>query len=88
MALEDAWVLADRLDRMDEAEALASYRAARRGRVAKVVSASQSNARNYHLRAPVAGAAHLALRLGHVLNPTAALKRFDWLYGYDATANH
>lgn len=86
MALEDAWVLADRLDRLDDARALGSYRSARRGRVARVVKTSQANARNYHLRAPVAEAAHLALKIGHALNPKAALRQFDWLYGHDVTA--
>lgn len=88
LALEDAWVLAAALARHDSAEAgLAAYQAARAPRAARVVAAATRNARNYHLRAaPVRAAAHLGLRLAGALAPGALLGRFDWLYGYDATA--
>ncbi len=86
MALEDAWILADRLERLPQAEALAAYQAARRDRVARIVAAAEANARNYHLRAPVVRRlAHAALRLGGAIAPGAALRRFDWIYRYDAT---
>jgi salicylate hydroxylase len=86
LALEDAWVLADRLDRLPQAEALAAYQDARRARVARVIAAANANARNYHLSHPIVrSAAHAVLRLGGALAPAAALRRFDWIYGYDAT---
>lgn len=86
MALEDAWVLADRLDRLPRAEALADYQAARRDRVERVIAAANANARNYHLSSPILRtAAHAALRIGAALAPAAALRRFDWIYGHDVT---
>ena len=86
MALEDAWVLADRLDRMPVPAALDAYQKARRDRVARVIAAANANARNYHLANPLLrAAAHAALRLGGAVAPGAALRRFDWIYGYDAT---
>ncbi len=87
MALEDAWVLADCLAALPQPEALALYQARRRPRAGRAIAAANANARNYHLRNTVLrGAAHAALRLGGVLAPSAALRRFDWLYGYDVTA--
>ena len=88
LALEDAWVLAAKLGSHDTVAAgLAAYQAARAPRAARVIEAATRNARNYHLSAPpVRAAAHLALRLSGALAPGALLGRFDWLYGYDATA--
>ncbi len=89
MALEDAWVLSECLDRHeDRARALAAYQSRRRDRVVRVIDAASANARNYHLSSPlVRTAAHAALRLGGTLFPAHALRRFDWLYGYDVTAS-
>ncbi len=87
LALEDAWVLADCLDRLPQAEALAAYEAARRPRTTRVIDAASANARNYHLSNPIVrGVAHAALRLGSRLAPDQAIRRFDWLYGHDVTA--
>ncbi len=86
MALEDAWVLADCLGRLPVPEALAAYQSRRRDRVVRVIDAATANARNYHLSSPlVRTAAHSALRLGGALFPAQALRRFEWLYGYDVT---
>ncbi len=86
LALEDAWVLAACLDRAPGAAGMAAYQAARRARAIKVVNGATANARNYHLTGPRRVLAHNALRLAGRLAPGAALRRFDWLYGYDATA--
>ena len=86
MGLEDAWVLVAALDTLPEKEALARYEAVRKPRVTRIVDAASANARNYHLRGPVKTLAHMALRLGSRLAPEAGLRRFDWLYGYDPTA--
>lgn len=86
MGLEDAWVLADLMDRLDIGPALAAYQALRRPRCARIVKAADGNARAYHLSGPLRGVAHLGLRLGGKLFPNAALARFDWLYGHDVTA--
>ncbi len=86
MALEDAWVLAACLDELPQAEALAAYQARRRPRVARVIAAANANARNYHLRNPLARfAAHSALRLAGRLAPGRMLSQFDWIYRHDVT---
>lgn len=87
LALEDAWELAAHLARgTDTAAALAAWEARRRPRAEAVIAAANRNATAYHLRPPLSGLAHLALRLGSVVAPGAALKRFAWVHGYDATA--
>lgn len=87
MALEDAWVLAETLDRLGPTPAgLAAYQAARAPRCARIVQAANSNARAYHLGGVTRDLAHLALRLGGRLAPAAPLRRFDWLHGFDVTA--
>ena len=86
MALEDAYVLARELDRApDLPTGLAAYQAARRNRVQRVVEAANRNARNYHLRAPIAPLAHMALRLSQRFVPDAALRQFGWIYDHDVT---
>lgn len=87
MGLEDAWVLADCLDRYDRTDdALQRYQALRAPRAARIVEAANKNARAYHLSGPLREIAHLGLRIGGAVAPQMALKRFDWLYGYDVTA--
>lgn len=86
MGLEDAWVLAQALSgQTPQAEGLAAYAAARSPRTARIVEAANRNARAYHLAGPMRGIAHLGLRLGGMLAPSAALARFDWIYGHDVT---
>ena len=87
MALEDAWVLADALERSDSVESgLMAYQARRHARASKVIEAASQNARNYHLSpGPMRFAAHMALRLGSAVAPSLAMKKFDWIYGYDVT---
>jgi salicylate hydroxylase len=87
MALEDAHALARALSEHDtEAAALAGYEAGRVGRVRRIVDAATANARNYHLGGIERRAAHAALRVIDRVAPGVMLGRFDWLYGYDATA--
>jgi salicylate hydroxylase len=57
-------------------------RAARTGRI---IAAANANARNYHLSGAAKHIAHLALRGIGATAPNLMLRRFDWLYGYDAT---
>ena len=89
MALEDAWVLAQSLDRgADFAVALSDYQAQRRDRVVKVVGAASSNAWKYQLRfAPMRLAAHMALSLGGKMAPEKMVRQFDWIYRHDVTAD-
>jgi len=87
MALEDAWTLADSLQNSTEVETgLAAYQNRRHARATRVINAASKNARNYHLRLePLRFAAHTALRLTSHIAPDMALRKFDWLYGYDVT---
>ncbi len=81
MALEDAWVLAACLERDD----LDAYQRLRRDRVCRIVAAAEANARNYHLSGVKRHVGHGLLRMAGRLAPSAPVRRFDWLYGYDAT---
>lgn len=87
MALEDAWALADCLAGHDsDAAALAAFQAARAPRCARIVAEANANARNYHLSGMRRVVGHAALRMAGRLAPGMALRRFDWLYGFDVTA--
>ncbi len=86
MGLEDAWVLADALDRQEGfAAGLRAYQARRGPRVTRIVEAANGNARAYHLSGMTRSLAHIGLRLMGKMAPGAALSRFDWLYGHDVT---
>lgn len=86
MAIEDAWVLADCLDKMGLDDGPALYQARRRSRVEKVIEAANANARNYHYEHPlVRFAGHGALRLAGAVAPGRVAARFDWIYRYDVT---
>ncbi|TVP71945.1 MAG: FAD-binding protein [Rhodobacteraceae bacterium] len=87
LALEDAYVLARALDSAPDLPAgLATYQAMRRNRVIRVVEAANRNARNYHLRAPLAPLAHLVLQAASRVMPDAPLRQFGWIYDHDVTA--
>jgi salicylate hydroxylase len=86
MALEDAWVLAECLDRLGVERGLPAYQAARQNRCARIVQAANGNAKAYHLRDPMRGVAHAGLRLAGAVAPRLAMRKFDWLYGHDVTA--
>ncbi|WP_372840550.1 FAD-dependent oxidoreductase [Phaeovulum sp.] len=86
MALEDAWVLAERLSRHDTSgAAFASYKAARAARCTRIVEAANANARNYHFGGARRLVAHAGLRLLGKVAPGALLNRYDWVHGFDAT---
>jgi len=86
MALEDAWTLAAALAGHDgDAAGLAAWEAGRKPRCARIVEAANANARNYHLSGPKRAIGHGVLRLGGMVAPGLALRRFDWLYGVDVT---
>jgi salicylate hydroxylase len=87
MALEDAYALVRALERgASLADALAAWQNARRPRVLRVIDAANRNARNYHLRGPLAVAAHLALQAADRITPNAGLRQFRWIYDHDVTA--
>jgi len=84
MGLEDAWVLADSLEKSDDIPtALQQYEDRRKTRATRVQSAARKNAWGYHLRMPgLRGIAHMVLRK---TPPERLLAKFDWLYGEDVT---
>ena len=86
MALEDAWILGTCLEKFAPTEAFQQFHALRHQRCAKVVKASQANARNYHLGGFARVVAHFVLRTLGIFAPNMLRSRFDWLYDYDATA--
>jgi len=87
MAIEDAWVLAEEMDRHDDMQdACAAYKKRRLRRVCRIVKAAGRNARNFHLSSPpLRFAAHTALRLLGKYAPDRLQGRYDWLYGCDVT---
>ncbi|MEZ5779438.1 MAG: FAD-dependent monooxygenase [Paracoccaceae bacterium] len=87
MALEDAWVLAARLDAHKAEDALASYQSMRKDRARKIVEAANANARNYHLTGLRRDLSHFGLKALSRFAPGVLLGRFDWIYGHDVTAS-
>jgi len=87
LALEDAWVLGREVLRDNLQEGLDRYQEERRPRVSDAIAAANANARNYHLGGFRRRAAHSGLRAVGLVAPTAFLRRFDWLYRFDVTAD-
>jgi salicylate hydroxylase len=88
LAIEDAFVLARITDTQpDLSQALRSYQAARRPRVARAIAAANANARNYHLSGVQRRVAHLGLRTLGKIAPDAFLNRLGWLYNHDVTTS-
>ena len=86
MALEDAYVLADCLQRAETLEgALTRYQSRRRDRVSKVVDTASGNAWRYHLRPPVSWPAHMVMRAMSQWTPQKMVSQFDWIYRHDVT---
>lgn len=87
MALEDAWVLAEELDRApDQAQALAAFQSRRHDRVTRVVETANGNARKFHLKfPPLRFAAHLGMQAASLVMPGRMQRQFDWLYDHDVT---
>jgi salicylate hydroxylase len=87
LALEDAWVLAREVQRDDLREGLDRYQAERRPRVTDAIESANANARNYHLAGGKRRAAHAGLKAIGLMAPGAFLRRYDWLYKFDVTAD-
>ncbi len=80
MAIEDAWVLADQLQRHPQpAAAFAAYAQQRQPRCSQIQQSSRANARAFHLPWP---AAYLPMRLMAQIWPGFFLRRLDWIYGH------
>ena len=94
LALEDAWCLPAALARSGQVgysdamvqRGLQLFQDTRRARVVRAIEAANTNAQNYHIENKVLQAvAHTVLRGGSAIAPTAAVQKFNWLYGYDVT---
>jgi salicylate hydroxylase len=85
MAIEDAAVLADMLDKYldDPADALRAYEGARRLRTARAQQASRRQARIYGLSGPEAFIRNLAMR---TMGGEKLRARYDWLYNWQPPA--
>lgn len=82
LALEDAAALAAALASVGEPRtAFDAIRAGRLARRAEIAKASRDNGRIYHLDGLAAKARDLVLRAS---SPDRLLRRFDWLYGFEA----
>lgn len=83
LALEDAIVIAKFLgsDAASPKHALRHYAEARRGRVNRIMAASQRNGQIYHLDGMMALARNGVLR---TIPPSRLMRNFDWLYGWSA----
>jgi salicylate hydroxylase len=78
-AIEDAGALAECLGATtDIAQALAAYSRRRALRVARVQTASESQARLYHMAGPLALARDIGMR---AMGAERLLRRYDWIYG-------
>lgn len=87
MAIEDAWVLAEEMDRHDDVQdAYATYYKRRYKRVKRIVNAATGNAKIYHLSSPpLRFLAHQGMSLAGRFAAAKVLGRYDWLYGHDVT---
>jgi len=84
MAIEDAFVLADCLDRerYHPKAGLMAYETKRLARTARVQEQSRANAERFHMRGP----ARLVRNLVIMAAGSKMIERYDWLYGADVTA--
>lgn len=88
MAIEDAEVLAALLTTRPPAEALQAYQQARLARTAKVQGWAGRNARLFHLPSPAAQGLFGAAKVLDRMRGADPEARFDWLYGWRASAPH
>jgi len=87
MAIEDAWVLAEELDRQPTRNAgFAAYQTRRSTRVKRIVAQAHGNTAIYHMATPgVRQVLHFGMRVVNVLAAPKFARRYDWLYGLDVT---
>ena len=87
MAVEDAWVLAEELSRMnDVAAALTAYQTRRKPRADMVVAASRKNMKTFHKRTTLGQiATYGPMWLAGSYAPSIIKRRLDKFYAYDVT---
>lgn len=82
MAIEDAWVLAEKLGSIDNTgDALLTYEKARKSRVKRAMRLARNNSNLYHASGPMAAMRNIGLQ---IVPPKILLARQDWLYGWRA----
>ena len=86
-AIEDAFALAKAVGTaQDVPSALLRYDAERVARATRIQAASARTGWIYHLRSPVLRLGRRAVLSGiEAISPSMLHRRYDWLYGYDAT---
>lgn len=86
-AIEDAWVLADKLSMQpDIPTALSTYADSRRPRTAKVQSTATANLRMFHATGLKRTAMFSVMAGLNRFAPSLLLRKFDWVYRHDVTA--
>lgn len=87
MAIEDAYVLAQKLDKFDDVSTgLQAYEYVRKSRTTALQRQSKANASLFHLANPILRfGVHTGLRLMDTIAPLKAASRFDWIYHHDVT---
>ena len=85
MAIEDAFVIGESISRHgdDITRAFEEFKAIRKSRCDRVQTTSRKNGTIYHMRRPISLARDFVLKRS---SPTGLLRRYDWLYGYHASA--
>jgi salicylate hydroxylase len=87
MAVEDAWVLADAITRIDDLDAaLRHYQQDRLPRTARAQAGSRGNAKTFHKRTRLSQlATYGPMWVAGTLAPRLIRRRLSWLYGADVT---
>tara|TARA_R110001606_G_C15307329_1_gene643250 strand:- start:14 stop:1207 length:1194 start_codon:yes stop_codon:yes gene_type:complete len=86
MAIEDAYVLARCLSRLELSDALLKYEQTRKPRATKIQQMSKANAGLYHMHGGVLGKMKLrALQAAVRFAPNVIQSKLDAVYGYDVT---
>jgi salicylate hydroxylase len=86
LAIEDAWVLAQKCNETDDlAAGLKIYETTRRPRVSRAIEAANRNAVNYHLTGVQRFLAHRTLSTMSRVAPKWWMNRLSWLYDHDVT---
>jgi len=87
MAIEDAWVLADCLQKhSDLSTALKSYYKIREPRTSRVQQTALKSGRIYHVENPLIRAGlHTGMQIASLIAPKVLSQHYDWIYDYDVT---
>ena len=87
MAIEDSFVIASKISKFPKLSfAFNEFQRERLPRVQRIISASEKNARTFHLSNVISRLVlHFFLRLLTKFLPHLLVKRFDWIYDHNVT---